>query len=610
MSRADAFDAFYREAHNRLLHQIFVVSGSVETARQSVSDAFVAAAHHWRKVGGSPDRDAWVRQHAVRAVHRHRSMGTSSTAEVAEPSRRLLQALNGLSESDRHLLAAHLLAGLELASAAREVGLTDEAARASLTRSTDVVVAAGFDLAERSLAQRLGDLQFGVRDVRSERPRRLRREGNRRRRSHLALAGTAGLALAIGAGALTADKPEASAVIEALPGTTSPSSPAETPQTFEQPDFTTDQLTSPDTVGRLDPDARWRIINTSADFGMTKPLHPCLTAMPVDPRAKHVWVRELSTARPKQPTAVTEMLEVSRNAERASKGYDRLVASLATCPRGGYEVTDFATLTRIGDDATMVRLAHADRRSVDEEQLVVARTGRAVVAWLVQAADRHPVPVRRLVGLLSQSTNDICGYADGECAAEGPEARSSTPPHAPRAAGFLGAVDLPLLKGLRDPWVATEPKRTRRNPAATECDRADFTAEGATRVRSRSYVVPTADQVATIFGMTQTVGEFRSADAARDFVKGVRRSVATCNDRQLSLEVASSERRPLKRGSVDVWVVRAGTSESKALTFRMTLVRVGSSVTQLTFTPTRNYDVSPRRYDELARRAADRLNQL
>jgi hypothetical protein len=123
-------------------------------------------------------------------------------------------------------------------------------------------------------------------------------------------------------------------------------------------------------------------------------------------------------------------------------------------------------------------------------------------------------------------------------------------------------------------------------------------------------VVPTADQVATIFGMTQTVGEFRSADAARDFVKGVRRSVATCNDRQLSLEVASSERRPLKRGSVDVWVVRAGTSESKALTFRMTLVRVGSSVTQLTFTPTRNYDVSPRRYDELARRAADRLNQL
>lgn len=609
MSRADAFDAFYREAHSRLLHQLIVVTGSVDSAGRSVSDAFVAAAHHWRKVGGSPDQDAWVRQHAVRVAHRHRA-GGAPDAEAAEPSRQLLGALTALSASDRHLLAAHLVAGLDLSAAAREVGMTDEAARASLARSEDVVAAGGVDLGERSLGDRLADLQVEVRDVRSERPRRLRREGNRRRRSHLALAGTAGLALAIGAGTLTADKPEASAVIEALPGTTSPSSPAETPQTFEQPDFTTDQLTTPDTVGRLDRDARWRIVNTSADFGMTKPLHPCLTAMPLDPRAEHVWVRELGTARQKHPTAVTEMLEVSSNAEPAAKAYDRLVASLATCPRGGYEVTDFATLTRIGDDATKVRLAHADRKQVVEEQLVVARTGRAVVAWMVQAPARHPVPDRRLQNLLSQTTNDICGYADGGCAADDSEARSSTPPSAPGAAGFLGAVDLPLLEGLPDPWVATDPKRTRRNPAATECDRADFTGEGATRVRSRSYVVPTAERLATIFGMTQTLGEFRSVDAARDFVKDVRRSVATCNDRQLSLEVASSHRLAVKRGSGDVWVVRAVTSERKAFTFRMTLVRVGSSVTQVTFTPTRTYDISPARYDALARQAADRLHQL
>jgi hypothetical protein len=343
---------------------------------------------------------------------------------------------------------------------------------------------------------------------------------------------------------------------------------------------------------------------------MTKPLHPCLLATPIDPKAEHLWIRELSTARKERATTSTEMLEVSATAERAARAYEGLVTSLAACPRGGYEVTDFATLGRIGDAATMVRLAHADRKSVSTDKLVVARTGRAVVTWMVQAPDRHPVPTRRLERLLSHSVNDICGYADGRCAARSFQERESTPPPAPRAAGFLGTVDLPLLPGLADPWVATHPDRTKRNPAATLCDDADFDGEGATRIRSRSYVVPTAEQVATIFGMTQTVGEFRTADAAREFVQAVRRSVATCNDRQLSLEVASSDRLRVRKGSGDVWVVHAGTSERKELTFRTTLVRVGGFVTQVTFTPTERYDVSAKRYAELALRAADRLRQL
>jgi hypothetical protein len=611
MPRADAFDAFYRDASGRLLHQVYAVTGSVEGARQSVGDAFVAAAHHWRKLERDPEREAWVRQQALRVAHRNRVTARASYTNTPEASRQLFQALRGRRETDRHLLVANLLAGLDLSSAAREVGLTDDAAQASLAKSESELTQAGVDLSTRSLADRLAGLRDDLRDVPSDRARRLRREGNRRRRSHLVLAGTAALALAIGAGALTAAKPDASAVIESLPGTTPPTTPAEpAPETFEQPDFTVAQLTSLDAVQRLDPDARWRIVGTSTDFGPTIPIHPCLGAMPADPRARHLWVRQLTTARSKQPSLATEMLKVSPNPGRAAVAYDRVVASLATCPRGGYEVTTFAKVTAIGDDATLVRLASAARRSVSEEQIVVARTGRALIAWLVQASDRHPVADRRLEKLMYQSVNDVCGYADGTCAGRNFEVHQATPPAVPRAVGFLGAVDMPVLPGLRDPWVPTDPKRTRRNPAATQCDRADFAEAGATAVRTRSFVVPTAEKLATIFGMTQTVGEFRTSEAARGFVRDVRRAVATCADRQLSLEVPSADEVFVKRGSGNLWLIRVGTSEKQALVFRMMLVRVGGTVTQVTFTPTRRYDVTHVRYVELARQAAARLSQL
>lgn len=611
MPRADAFDAFYRDAHNRVLHQVYVATGTIEGAHECVADAFVAAAHHWRKVEPDPAREAWVRQRALEAAHRNRvSARTAYDDRTPDASRKLFEALRTRREDDRQLVVAHLVAGLDLATAAREAGLTDDAARRSLEQTDHAVRRAGIDLDAVPLATRLHALRDDLHDVRFQPPRRLRREGNRRRRSRLVLAGTAALALAIGAGALTAAKPQASAVTEAEPGTPTPTTPSESPpKTFEQPDFTTGQLLPLDEVAALDPDARWRITDTSADFGHTRPLHPCLTMIPSDPKATHVWLRQVNTKRKRQPTSVTQLLEVSKSDKRAGASYDRLVQQLATCPRGGYEITHFGELRGIGTDARFVRLAHATRRGVEVDQLVVSRTGRANVVWLVQAPDQHRVSDRRLSALLYDSVNWVCGYSDGRCASQRYSPQDLTPPPARRSVGFLSAVDMPVLPGLPDPWVATPPQRTRTNPAATECDRSDFHAEGATGLRFSNFVVPTAEKLSDIFGMTQTVGEFRTAAAARGFVRGVQRSVLTCNDRQLSLEVRDHDSFAVKRGSGDVWVISVGTSEQSALTFRVAVVRVGPSVTQLTFTGSRNHDLSARQYVDLARRAVSRLNQ-
>ncbi len=609
MSRADAFAAFYRETYSRVLHQLYAVTGNVELSHQAVGDGFVAAAHHWRKVRVDPDREAWIRQRSLHAAgRRRRDAGATYDDRTPAASRELFEALRPLSAGDRHLLVAHLVVGLDLSAAAREVGVTDEAARRSLDHAAVVLRAAGIDLEHKSLAARLDDLHTDVRDVPANRAGRLRREGNRRRRSHLALAGVAALALTIGAGALTAAKPEASAMVESLPGTTTPP-PVERSPTFQQPDFTSSQLTSLDEVSRLDPKARWRIAETSDDFEPTKPIHRCLTAIPADPRADHLWLREHVTGRAAQPTSVVETLEVSATADHAEKSYDRVVQALATCPRGGFEVTKYADVTEAGGDATLIRLTHVARKGVSADQVAVVRTGRAVVTWLVQASDKHPVSDSSLVALLSSSVNQICGYADGACAFDA-RSVSATPPAAQGSRGLLGPADLPVMIGVPDPWVATDPERTRSNPAGTECDRADFVGSGAKDVRTRSYVVPTADKLPTLFGMTQVVGTFKDPAQAREFMRDVERDVRTCNDRQPSVEMKSSDDIPVQRGAGAVWEIQVGTSEQRAITFRVALVRVGTSVSQLTFTPVDRFDLSAREYAALAQRTADRLRQF
>jgi len=50
-------------------------------------------------------------------------------------------------------------------------------------------------------------------------------------------------------------------------------------------------------------------------------------------------------------------------------------------------------------------------------------------------------------------------------------------------------------------------------------------------------------------------------------------------------------------------------SESESLTFRVALIRVGSQVAQVTFTPTQRFDLTPAEFNALVQRAALRITQ-
>jgi hypothetical protein len=272
-------------------------------------------------------------------------------------------------------------------------------------------------------------------------------------------------------------------------------------------------------------------------------------------------------------------------------------------------VVSVKSVRGVGNSASLVALQYATVHAIRTKRVAIGRTGTVVTTWILDEPHLSTVPAPRLTRLLGSSVDRVCGDAAGACATPPYQARVVVPPSDPVAPGFLSTVDLPLFQGLSQPWVATRPAPTTDNPAATECDQADFTGAGAASVRARSFVIPAAARLSDLFGMTQTIGTFPSTGAAKAFVGAVATSVAGCSKRQLTLSVTDSSQ-VTASGSGFRWRIELETSPTTTLVFRVAVVRVGRTVTEVTFTPSGGYDPGPAGFATLTSRAAQRLSQL
>jgi DNA-directed RNA polymerase specialized sigma24 family protein len=610
MSRADAYGAYYRDSRARLLHQVYAYCGNTEVAQRALADAFVSAGHHWRKLVDIPDKDSWMREHAWRATgraqNRARKPWYESAMSTADEHRALLAAMTALPPPDRKLMILRYIVGLDLSAAGREIGVTDSAARASIETSLASFGAAGIDTHPRALVDALDHLHGDLHDEPVDNANRLRREGNRRRRSHMVLVGVTSLALAIGAGAITAAHSPAETTGDGSSSDIVGARP--TPPPPEE--FTADDLAPVSSVRGLDGSRPWKVTLTSSDFGSDEPVAACLPSGPSERRADHYWVRQFSSGRGDSPTQATESLEVAPTPEDAKTTYARLVDAVAACRAASRQIVDYRTVTGIGDDASMYTLRYVVGDSVREETITLVRSGNVVTTWVVRPGPSHPIRSRLVLRLAGDTANTLCSEADGGCSMRPYLAELKTPPPSIGPPGYLAAVDLPVFSGMPQPWVATAPKPLDKNPSATECDQADFDAGGGRRVTSRIYVIPDAPKLAAIFGMTETVGEFRSNKAARSFVDEAAQRVDRCEDRQPNATVQDSAEVDSGRAHGAVWQISVAPSENQNLSFRVGLVRVGSHVAEVTFTPTEEVDVDDAEYRDLVERAAQRLTQL
>src|SRR3954471_17646085 len=137
MPTAEEFDEFYLDSRRRLVHQTFAVTGDLGASRTAVRDAYVAARHHWNKVGTMADPEQWVRPRAwTIAQRRHTARPWHREKSVSSEQAQLFDALHKLPDVQRKTLVLTHLAAVSMGEVAREVGETQENAERHLQAAT------------------------------------------------------------------------------------------------------------------------------------------------------------------------------------------------------------------------------------------------------------------------------------------------------------------------------------------------------------------------------------------------------------------------------------------------------------------------------------------
>src|SRR5215212_2225007 len=138
MPTAEEFDEFYATTRRRLVLQTFALTGDLGASRTAVRDAYVAARHHWKKVGRTADPEQWVRPRAWTTAQRRRTARRPWHREkrLSADQTALFEALHKLSDAQRKSLVLTHLAAIPMDEIGRELGDTQERAAHHLQAAT------------------------------------------------------------------------------------------------------------------------------------------------------------------------------------------------------------------------------------------------------------------------------------------------------------------------------------------------------------------------------------------------------------------------------------------------------------------------------------------
>jgi RNA polymerase sigma-70 factor (ECF subfamily) len=141
------FAAFYEANYERLVVQLFPITGNLDDAEDVVQEAFARACLRWRRLRAYDLPDAWVRRvafnlavqgrrRARRVLRLLARLGPSGEAPALSVEHvALVEALGHLPLGQRQVLALHYLADLPVEEIARDLAIPVGTAKSRLARA-------------------------------------------------------------------------------------------------------------------------------------------------------------------------------------------------------------------------------------------------------------------------------------------------------------------------------------------------------------------------------------------------------------------------------------------------------------------------------------------
>ncbi len=602
------FDEFYIDARERLLHQCYALTGDLPASRAAVKDAFVAACHHWRKVSRGEDPERWARpiawSHAqrragARVFHRDKS----EDPEIAAT----LEALSQLSNAQRRVLLLSTLTRNSMEQLAQEAGLTRDAAErelqtATATFSTHRTVDPG------QVRLSLETLRGPLAHVVWPRVTIIRRTGTARRRGYTFAGVAAVISLVVGSGAAAGYDGHARPTLRTERDSLEPTPTRVSEPPAEPPELDATGLLTAAQLKRLAPRLTWRVRDTSQNLEGDGLRLPCQQARFADPKATGALVRTFAgapaAAKSRGPRwSAYQLTELSRTPAAAKRAFQTTLGWYAGCSADRLQLVGTHRVERVGDEATLIVL-RGWARPASTLAVGVARTG-LVTTTTLSIGPGAPAAVVSEGSLLAAAVNDLCGAPGAGTCAGPPRLRRIAPLPVGLVPGMISGVDLPPVTGVDSPWVGTDPKKAMLNAAATQCDLTSFDAKPVRNGWTRTFLFP-EERLPDTFGLTETVGTTAATAGAR-FIEGVRARMASCADRNLGTKVTRVVNRSSKAADLAVWSVTVEVSDQQTVSYRMGIVRAGTAVAQVGFTPTQGVRMADGDFLALVERAQQRL---
>lgn len=592
MPSAEEFDEFYVTTRRRLVLQTFALTGDLGASRSAVRDAYVAARHHWNKVGRMAEPEHWVRPRAwTIAQRRHTARPWHREKSLSEDQADLLDALHKLTDVQRKTLVLTHLAAVGLADIGREIGETQQRAEHHLQAAT-AAVALQLDIDSTAIRGRLEALAPVADAVKLPRAPIIRRSGLRRRRTHAVVGSALAVLVTIGAGALVVPEQE------------DPARPAQRELVPRKMLLTATQ------VAPLAAPQAWQVTDTSKNTDGTGINTICQPTRFADDDGIGAWVRTFAAPTPAR--GLVQTVEISSSPGAARTTYDTTLGWYAGCTDvARIRLLDTYVVSGLGEQAQVLRMQIPSPKQPRSFLVGLARSGALTTSTVLETHTRTPGPPSLLVPALAAAVENLCDSpVAGDCVGA-PAARPTLPPPSGETAGMLAIVDLPAVANVAFPWVGTDPVPVTVNAAATTCDEADFARAGARDARTRTYLIPEA-KLPRRFGLTETLGEFPTARAASRFVTRITDRMRTCPDRELASTVSDAVVR-LKgpKTGYALWRLENQVNQREdKVPFWMGVARVGRYVAQVNLTPVERYDIDRQTFQALVVRARDRLHEV
>ncbi len=626
VSHADlttGFDAFYKDARDRLLLQTFALTGDLAVARSAVREAFVVAWHHWRKTSRLDDPEMSVRPNAWRKALRRSSHRPWHRKKDLEPEvRAVLDGLATLTLPQRKALLLTQLAAVSMEEMAQEVGLPLEAAERELQLGA-AQLAMQLEIPTSAIPLSLSSLSTVTRAVTWPRVTIIRRAGSARRRAHTVVGATAAVVALVAGGAVATDATGARPSLDRAPLPSSSAPPtAGGPAVNTLPDTALLPLTG---VQEVLGGKGWREGATSDNSTGNGRVLPCQPERYADPRGTAAWVRTFRTTSTKPPRTMVQFAEASMSEKHAVRTYRRALSWFTGCPTPDddasavprIQLVSTADLPGVGDQASLMVL----RSRADRVVYVVGLARSGQFTTTTSLASRIPAGKadrKDVARLLASAVDRLCPLADGGACAD-PKVKVADRASYPvgKVPWMLSEVDLPPLNADQGPWVGTP-------PAALAEDRIDSGAIGCDTVhlfgsfrdqklqgnRFRTFVLSAADLPPEV-GLTQTVGAL-PANAARAFVDRFREQMRACpqSDATAGTEVDELASSGTSASALSAWHLSTALPGDRTVEYDVAVVRRGTSIAVLAYVAAPKARIADDDFVALAYRALDRLRSM